>query len=399
MPTRRLVLQSAVAALALAALPRAAFAADFHGFDPTNVGPERPTAEALKAMVADAVKQTPPRNGKNYVFGYTMWGGSSPFSQLNKKGLTELCAAAGIELAVADNEWQPQRNVANTQAFAERNVDFVINSLLDIQFASAVRKPLDDTKIPLLALDIPVPGSQWVGVDNARAGFRAGTYLAQAAVKRWGDQAVQGNVVIAAFPLVGPNGKLRNMAQEAGVRSVLQGLAKEQVSWLDMQGTAESGFAEMNNVIGRLDPAKPVLIASFSDEQLTGALRAIAVAGRSDMTVAVGMGGERLDAVGSDPSFIGTMSFFPETYACAAIPTALALLAGQTMPGSVFAYSNLVTPKTVCKADPTTTCRDMPAWQPDDAAIDEAEYKAFVHALHQDPTFTDFQMLLPAEKA
>ena len=35
---------------------------------------------------------------------------------------------------------------------------------------------------------------------------------------------------------------------------------------------------------------------------------------------------------------------------------------------------------------------------PEDGAIDEPAYKAFVHALHQDPTFTDFQMLLPVER-
>lgn len=105
-------------------------------------------------------------------------------------------------------------------------MDLVINSLLDIQFAGAVRKPLDDAGIPLLALDIPVPGSEWVGVNNARAGFRAGAYLGEAAAKRWGAKANDAQVVIAAFPLVGPNGKLRNMSEEAGVRSVLKALRR-----------------------------------------------------------------------------------------------------------------------------------------------------------------------------
>lgn len=395
MITRRTLLAAGTAALAATAMPRLAFADNWHGFNPYDVGPDRPTAEALKAMVAEAVKKTPPRNGKNYVFGYTMWGGSSPFSQLNKQGLEALSADAGIELRTADNEWQPQRNVANAQAFALRQVDFVINSLLDIQFAAAVRKPLDDAGIPLLALDIPVRGSEWVGVNNARAGFRAGTYIAQSALNRWGDKANEAQVVIAAFPLVGPNGKLRNMSQEAGIRSVLKGLKKEQVTWLDMQGTADSGYSQMNNLLGRLDAAKPVLIASFSDEQLAGAVRAVQVAGRSDMTLAIGMGGERLDAVATDPSFIATMSFFPAGYANAAIPTALAMLAGVKVPESVFAYSNLVTPKTVCKVDPKLNCRAMPAWQPDEDTVDEAAYKAYVAALYKDPTFANFKMLLP----
>lgn len=396
MITRRSMLATGAAALGLAGMPGLAHADDFHGFDPRDVGPVRPTTEALRAMVAEATRRTPPRNGKRYVFGYTMWGGSSPFSQLNRQGLERLAADAGIDMVTSDNEWQPQRNVANVQAFALRNVDFVINSLLDIQFAAAVRKPLDDAGIPMIALDIPVPGAEWVGVDNARAGFRAGTYLAETARGRWGDRAAGAQVVIAAFPLVGPNGKLRNMAQEAGVRSVLTTLPKDRVTWLDMQGTADSGYAQMNNLVGRLDPARPTLIASFSDEQLTGALRAVQVAGRADMTLGVGMGGERLDAVGTDPTFIGTVSFFPSGYANAAIPTALAMLAGRPVPRSVFAYSDLVTPATVCNADPKTTCRSLPAWQPEGAKVDEDAYRAFVARLRADPAFANFQMLLPS---
>jgi ribose transport system substrate-binding protein len=162
-----------------------------------------------------------------------------------------------------------------------------------------------------------------------------------------------------------------------------------------MQGTADSGFTQMNSLVGRLDPDKPILIGSFSDEQLAGALRAVEVAGRSELTIAVGMGGERLDAVASDPSFIGTMSFFPKGYADAAIPTALSVLAKRAVPDSVFTYSNLVTPKTVCEVDPANACRPMPDWQPDDASIDEAKYGSYVASLHANPTFADFQMLLP----
>ncbi len=383
------------AAIALAAAAPA-LGDDFHGFDPGAVTGEIPTAEALQAMVAEAEAVTPPRNGEQYVFGYTMWGGSSPFSQLNRQGLEALAEEAGFELLVADNEWDPQRNVANAQSFAQRNVDFVINSLLDIQFGGAVKAPLDAAGIPIISLDIPIADTLWVGVDNARAGFRAGTYLAQTALERWGHEtALEATLVIASFRLVGPNGILRNLSQEYGVRAELPELPEEQIIWLDMQGTADSGFSQMNNLLGRLDPSKPILVASFSDEQLAGALRAIANAGRSDMTLAVGMGGERLDLLGTDPSFIGTMSFFPERYATAAVPAALAVLAGRELPPAVFAFSYLITPDTVCEIDPTTTCRERPEWQPADAVINEAAYRDYVAGLYDREEFADFQMLLP----
>lgn len=370
------------------------YAEEFHGFDPENVQAESPTADALKAMVADATAVTPPRNGDHYIFGYTMWGGNSPFSLFNKAGLEELGEKAGIEILTADNEWDPNKNVENSESFATRNVDFVINSLLDVNFAPAVRGPLDEKGIQLVALDIPVPGSNWMGVDNARAGFRAGVYLAQSALKRWGDEAKDATLVIASFPLVGPNGQLRNSAQQAGVNSVL-GLSEANVTWLETDATPEGGFAQMNNILSRIDPDKPLLIASFSDEIMSGVLRAVKIGGLEDNTIAVGMGGTLLEQVVTDPMFIATMSFFPEKYANAAVPIALAVLAGKEIPSSVFAFSDLVTPSKACILNSEITCGENASWMDDDAAIDEADYKEFVISLHEDPYYEGFELLLP----
>ena len=389
---RRDVLKMVGVSGALALMPNLSRAEeDFRGFKPFAVGPGHPPGANLKAMATDAAKVTPPRDGKNYVFGYTMCGGSSPFSQLNKKGLEKIACDADIEVLTEDNKWDPQKNVANVQAFATKDIDAVINSLLDIKFAAAVRAPLDDVGILLVAPDIPVPGSQWVGVDNARAGFWAGTYLGQSAVARWGDKAKFAQLIIVDFPLVGPNGALRNLSQEADIRSVIP-LNNKQVTWHYMQGTAESGFTAANSLVNELDPKKPILLGSFSDEQLVGALRALLVAGLSDMTIAVGMGGKRLDPIATDPSFIATISFFPECYADAAIPSVLAVLAKKKIPSSIFTYTNLINRANFRNADPEHKCAALPTWQAANAKIEEARYKAYVQQLHNDKRF---YMLLP----
>ncbi|SLN64553.1 sugar ABC transporter substrate-binding protein [Roseisalinus antarcticus] len=385
---------SVTALVAASALAAPAMAEDFHGFDPTDVGPETPTAENLQAMVADAMEATPPRNGETYVIGYTMWGGNSPFSLYNKQGLEALGEMAGVEILTADNEWDPNKNVANVQTFATRDVDYVINSLLDVSFAPAVKAPLDAEGIGLVALDIPIPGAQWMGVDNARAGFRAGTYIAQSAVSRWGDAAQDATLVVVSFPLVGPNGQLRNASQVAGVQSVLD-LPEDRIIWLETDATQEGGFAQMNNIMTRLDPDKPLLISSFSDEVLSGVVRAVNVGGMAENTIAIGMGGEMLEMVASDPVFIASMSFFPERYANAALPMALATLAGEDVPTSVFAYTNLVTPANVCDANPEIACSDTPDWMAEDADIDEEAYDAYVASLHADPYYEGYEMLLP----
>lgn len=393
MPTIRHTLSiTAIAAASCLAAP--SMAQDFHGFDPTDVGPEPPSAENLRAMVADAMAVTPPRNGETYVIGYTMWGGNSPFSLYNKQGLEALAELAGVRILTADNGWDPNKNVANVQTFVTRNVDYVINSLLDVSFAPAIRAPLDAEGIGLVALDIPIAGAQWMGVDNARAGFRAGTYIAQSAVSRWGDAAQDATLVVVSFPLVGPNGQLRNASQVAGVQSVLD-LPDDRIIWLETDATQEGGYAQMNNILTRLDPDAPLLISSFSDEVLSGVVRAVNVGGLAENTIAIGMGGEMLGLVASDPVFIASMSFFPERYANAALPMALATLAGRDVPTSVFAYTDLVTSANVCEVDPQYACSETPDWMAQDAVIDEAAYDAYVAALHADPYYEGFEMLLP----
>ena len=382
--------------IAVLALCGSVYAQDMQKWTMHNQEGVAPNPQELADMIAMARRNTPPRNGKKYVVGYTMWGASSSFSQLNLKGMRALAGAGDFELLVADNAWDPSKNIENTQVFATKNVDFVVNSLLDVQFGPAVWRPLKNAGIPLIALDIPVQGANWVGVDNAKAGFLAGTYLGQAAVNRWGPERVaKGYLVIAAFPLVGPNGKMRNLGEEFGFRSVIPELPDDHVIWLDMDGTPEGGFAMMNNLKGRLPADAPVMIASFSDEQLAGALRAMSQDGRTE-TIGVGMGGGRLDAVSGDPNFIGTVSSFnPTLYGNYAIPVGFSLLAGAKTPDRVYTRYDLVTPENLCRFDTNLPCHDLPSWQPAEVTINEDSYRSLVDYLYGLEDFQDFEVLLP----
>jgi L-serine dehydratase len=60
----------ALGAAAGALFGAAAFAQDFHGFDPKSYDGKRLSAEQYAAMVADASAVTPPRNGEKYVIGF-----------------------------------------------------------------------------------------------------------------------------------------------------------------------------------------------------------------------------------------------------------------------------------------------------------------------------------------
>ncbi|HHF09389.1 MAG TPA: sugar ABC transporter substrate-binding protein, partial [Candidatus Atribacteria bacterium] len=103
-----------------------AFAAEFMGFDPLNFKGEMLSEETLKAMVQEAMKVTPPKNGKNYVFAFANLQRDITFCMAVEEGIKKNCEAAGIELVIADNRLSGPTALANAESFITRNVDFVI---------------------------------------------------------------------------------------------------------------------------------------------------------------------------------------------------------------------------------------------------------------------------------
>lgn len=69
----------------------ASYAEDFHGFDPAKFDGKMLSTENLKAMVVDATKATPPRNGKSYSIGFANLQRDIAFGVLVEKGDPAKC--------------------------------------------------------------------------------------------------------------------------------------------------------------------------------------------------------------------------------------------------------------------------------------------------------------------
>src|SRR5262245_37713588 len=100
---------------AFALLGSAAFAEDFHGFDPANFSGAMLSADQLKAALGEAMAKTPPRNGKNYVIGFANLQRDISFCQKVENGIKANTDAAGIELLVTDNHLDGATALANAE--------------------------------------------------------------------------------------------------------------------------------------------------------------------------------------------------------------------------------------------------------------------------------------------
>ncbi|MCT8160084.1 sugar ABC transporter substrate-binding protein [Pseudoruegeria sp. SHC-113] len=386
------LLMSAATALALLGTPPAQ--ADFLGYDPATHDGAMFPADALMAMVKAAMEVTPPRNGETYVIGFANLQRDIPFCALVEKGILENAEAAGIEVVVADNRLDGATALANAQSFINRNVDFVIEFQTDAELGAVIMQQLNAAEIPVVAIDIPMPGAGFFGVNNPRAGFMGGSYLAQAAVARYGMEAVMdGYFIEGELPQSGPIPAMRTGGQIAGFRAALPNFPEDQILTFDSKNTLEESFTQTRNLLSRIPEGVPIMGTAINDQATTGILRAAQQDGREMITV-VGLGADEGETLASEEDFVAAVGSFPERYGNALIPMALATLAGEDLPDAVLINHAMVTPANICEFNAEIACQDVAVI---DYSFPEAGFLAHLEALRNDPSLADVQNLIPLQ--
>ena len=114
-------LKSGIVALVLTFT--ASFASAGGHFDANNHDASMLSEAQLKAMVEEAMKVNPPKNGKNYVFGFANLQRDIAFCALVEEGILANAEAAGIEILVTDNLLDGATAMANAESYITRNVN------------------------------------------------------------------------------------------------------------------------------------------------------------------------------------------------------------------------------------------------------------------------------------
>jgi ribose transport system substrate-binding protein len=382
-----------VAVPALALLTTAALADDFHGFDPANFNGEMLTAANLKAAVADAAKVTPPKHGKNYVFAFANLQRDITFCSKVEGGIKTNAEAAGVDLVIADNHLDGATALANAESFINRDVDYVIEFQTDANFGATIMQKMDDAKIKVTAIDIPMGGATFFGVNNPRAGYMGGSYLAQAAIAKWGaDKVKRGYFIEGELPQSGAIPKMRTDAQIAGFFAAVPGFPADHVLKFDSKNTLEESFAQTNNLVGRIPTGVPVMGTAINDQATTGILRAVKQAGRENDVIVVGLGADELDTLMSEPNFVASVGSFPERYGNYLIPLALSQLAGKPTPPAVLVHHVMITKANIHDYYPDMKSADVKTI---DYKFPQEEFAKYLVSLKNDPELKDFKNLIP----
>jgi len=270
---------------------------------------------------------------------YASFGSQFAFIAIVDQSMKDAAEEAGVELLFLDNEFSPEKAVENAEIIASRgDIDLVFEFNYYEQQNYVIGEIFEDAGIPVIAIDIPIPGTLYYGGNNYVAGKLAGVGLAEAAKTKWGDQPVD-LVLVEAQDLAGQQTlEQRTLGIIAGVKETLPYLTEEQVVRFEGGANVDEAAEAVRTTLEANPKAERVLIGMLGDSNAIAALNYAQESGRDVLAAGIGGDDVGINALrnGTPPGFVGTSLFLPENYGKDLIPLACDILAGKQVPAEVF---------------------------------------------------------------
>ena len=275
----------------------------------------------------------------HYQIGFANLGeDQSVFATDVRHGLEQAANALGnIDLVMADNQLDGEIALRVADRLVENAVDLAIEYQIDEQVSGAVASRFNAAQIPVIAVDIPMVGATYFGVDNYRSGHMAGVALGRWIQDRW--RATVDHVLVLQHAAAGSLTAARIRGQIEGLKEVLGTLAPGTITPIDGGTTAASFQDLVAQSIGALAAHNRVAILSFNDNAAMSALNAAQALGRVRNLAIVSQGADRkVRAEIRRPAspVIGATAFWPERYGEKLMSIALQILRGDPIPPAVY---------------------------------------------------------------
>lgn len=287
----------------------------------------------------------------SYTIGFANLTEDVAFTQLVREGIEAAAAEAGnIELILADNQLDGATALANAENFLTQGVDGVIEFQTDAAFGNVIMSRFRAEGVPVIAIDIPMPGATFFGADNYFAGELAGGALAEWVNENWDGSADY--LLVLELPQSGPVPAARMQGMEDSIQAGLETpIADENIFRLDSKNTQEESFAVVSDTLANIPEGSKVLGVSINDGSGLGIIAAFETAGRGDEIMVVGQNADpdgQAEIVKENSRYLGATAYFPENYGAKLIPTMIDLLECRPVDPSVFVDHEFISADNIC---------------------------------------------------
>ena len=281
-------------------------------------------------------------------FGFAVQSAEMPFSEAVARSVTAAAAAAGVELVVLDNRYDPDVAVRNAVEFVTKRVDLALEFQVEEAAAPRVAHIFKKAEIPMVAIDVPHPNSTYFGVDNFEIGYEAAALLVQFAQRQWKGKVDR--VVGIGFREAGSFVQHRITGAFDGIRERFKDLSDDHFVQIDGRGMREASHRAMSAYLTGRKGGEFTLVAAANDTSALGALDAVREAGEEPNFAIVGQDciPEVIEEMRKKSSaIVGSISHEAETYGPRLIQLGISILRGYTVPPYNYVHHRPVSPETL----------------------------------------------------
>jgi ribose transport system substrate-binding protein len=274
----------------------------------------------------------------HYKIGFANLGENMSFPVDVRRGLEQAAQdVSDIDLILADNQLSGQVALRVADRLIAEGVDLAIEYQIDDRVGGLLMDKFNRANIPVIAVDIPLIGATYFGVDHYRAGHMAGVALGRWLVEHW--KGAFDHLIILEERRPGAVPATRIQGQLDGLQEVIGEVPASQIRYLDSGNTAEISQANMLEALQELPDARRLAVISFNDDAAFGALCAARELGRESDVVIVGQGADRIvrkEIRHPKSRLVGSTAYWPEQYGKKLIEVATDILNGEPVPPAVY---------------------------------------------------------------
>jgi ribose transport system substrate-binding protein len=269
--------------------------------------------------------------------GYISGGDSDPFVLLVTEGLRTAAAAANVELSECDSAFDADKALACARTLAAQQLQSMINWQFFPDSSAAVCEAYGN--LPTVAIDTPEKPCEkvFIGADNRQAGVVAGKGLGDFAKAKF--DCKYDAYISLDFPTIADINAARAGGSRDGFEAVCGKIPADKYFSVDTMAGGpdqpENTRRQVTDLLTTLPDAKVILIISpAGDSMPAAALGAADVAGRKSQVWVVGHGADPSvrEQILNEPQWVGDVAYFPEKYGELAMPLAVSLAKGETVP-------------------------------------------------------------------
>lgn len=317
-----------------------------------------PVYDALREA-AKANKDYPNAPAKGFSLAFTDIMGGIPFAISvwnNVQAQWKLAGGDPAKLYYADNQYDATMGLKNADIMLAKKPTVLINFQFDSKVNSIIGIKFGSANIPIIAVDVPTPSAPFMGVNNFKVAYMAGTEAIARVEKAGGIDKID-KIILIQMPAGGEVTMLRSEGfyQAFADKYTAAVIDPKTVRADGGAGEAEQANKAMTDVLAKNPDAKTFVMTSINEQTMSGVIAAVQTAGRWDPEkfIIITQG---CDETGQQQLRDGltdaSIAYFPEKYGEYLIPGAVALMQGQPIPAFMYVENQVITKDNVDKFYP-----------------------------------------------